>query len=43
MTEREANILTRRPLGAFFVLSILLFLLLFTAAWIAFALEAPAW
>ncbi len=43
MTEHKANILTRRPLGAFFVLSILLFLPLFVAAGIAFTLNAPAW
>jgi membrane protease YdiL (CAAX protease family) len=43
MAERTQNILTRRPLVAFFVLSILLFLLLFAAAGIAFTLDAPAW
>ncbi len=43
MTEHKTNILTRRPLGAFFVLSILLFLPLFVAAGIAFTLDAPAW
>jgi membrane protease YdiL (CAAX protease family) len=43
MAERKANILTRRPLPAFSVLSILLFLPLFVAAGIAFTLDAPAW
>ena len=43
MAERKANILTRRPLTAFFALSILLFLPLFVAAGGAFTLEAPAW
>jgi hypothetical protein len=43
VTEPKTNILTRRPLGSFFVLSILLFLPLFAVAGIAFTLEAPAW
>lgn len=43
MAERRNNILTRRPLAVFFVLSILLFLPLFVAAGIAFTLDAPAW
>jgi membrane protease YdiL (CAAX protease family) len=43
MVERKANVLTRQPLPAFVVLSILLFLPLFAAAGIAFTLEAPAW
>jgi len=43
MAEHKANIFARRPLGTFFVLSILLFLPLFVAAGIAFTLKAPGW
>jgi membrane protease YdiL (CAAX protease family) len=43
MTEHKINIFARRPLGTFFVLSILLFLPLFVAAGIAFTLKAPGW
>jgi hypothetical protein len=43
MAERKGNILRRRPLVAFFVLSILLFVPLFAAAGVAFTLEAPSW
>jgi membrane protease YdiL (CAAX protease family) len=43
MAEGNATVLTRRPLAAFFALSILLFLPLFTVAGVAFTLEAPAW
>ena len=42
MTQRK-SILARRPLAAFFVLSILLFLPLFAAAGVAVMLDAPAW
>jgi membrane protease YdiL (CAAX protease family) len=43
MSEHKTNIFARRPLGTFFVLSILLFLPLFVAAGIAFTLKAPGW
>ena len=43
VVERTDSFLTRRPLVAFFGLSILLFLPLFVAAGTAFTLEAPGW
>lgn len=43
MAEHKANILARRPLVTFFVLSILLFVPLFVAAGVAFTLKAPGW
>jgi membrane protease YdiL (CAAX protease family) len=43
MGEHRPNILARRPLAAFFALSMLLFLPLFAAAGVAFSLEASGW
>ena len=43
MTPGKTTLLTRRPLAAFFVLSVLFFLPLFAAAGVAVMLEAPAW
>jgi membrane protease YdiL (CAAX protease family) len=43
MARNGPTILFKRPLAAFFVLSILLFLPLFAAAGVAVMLEAPGW
>jgi hypothetical protein len=43
MVGKGPNIVSQRPLAAFFVLSIVLFLPLFAAAGVAVMLEAPAW
>jgi membrane protease YdiL (CAAX protease family) len=43
MTEHKTSIFARHPLGAFFVLSLVLFLVFFVAAGMAFTLEAPDW